>query len=134
MIPVFQTVLGAERGNCFAACLASILELSLDAIPGHDGCDNGRDEEWRAIYTDFLNGLGFGWFDAKIFDDEYLKQLKGFMLGTVQFPGSTSLHAVVLKDGAIIHDPIPGSPAIGAALRVDSVTVLYPLDPARLTA
>ncbi len=32
MIPVYQTVPG-PRGNCYAACLASILETSLDALP-----------------------------------------------------------------------------------------------------
>lgn len=131
MIPVFQTILGPERGNCFAACLASILEVPLETVPGHDGCDTGRDEEWRAIYTDFLNGLGFGWFDARLNPDDPV-ELKGFLLGVVRFPGSPSTHAVVLKDGEIVHDPIPGSPAIKQGLPVQVVTVIYPLDPARL--
>ncbi len=32
MIPVYQTVHG-PRGNCYAACIASILEVPLDALP-----------------------------------------------------------------------------------------------------
>lgn len=33
MIPVYQTIFKAGSGDCFSACLASLLELPLDSIP-----------------------------------------------------------------------------------------------------
>lgn len=33
MIPVFQTIVDPAEGNCFPACLASILELELEFVP-----------------------------------------------------------------------------------------------------
>lgn len=33
MIPIFQTIIDVAEGNCFPACLASLLELPLDSIP-----------------------------------------------------------------------------------------------------
>lgn len=40
MIPVDQALLSAESGNCFAACVASVLELPLGAIPDFSGTRN----------------------------------------------------------------------------------------------
>ena len=33
MIPVNQTTFGAPGGNCFSACVASILELDIEEVP-----------------------------------------------------------------------------------------------------
>jgi hypothetical protein len=33
MTPVFQTTFGPTEGNCWQACLASVLDLPLDAVP-----------------------------------------------------------------------------------------------------
>ncbi len=33
MIPVIQTVFGKDKGNCYSACIASLLELEIDAVP-----------------------------------------------------------------------------------------------------
>ncbi len=39
MKPVDQTTFGHPGGNCFSACVASLLEMSVDQVPyfmGHD--------------------------------------------------------------------------------------------------
>lgn len=42
MKPVMQTIFDSENGNCFSACLASILELPLESVPNfHAMYDNG---------------------------------------------------------------------------------------------
>ena len=33
MIPVYQTIVSIEDGDCTRACLASILDLPIDAVP-----------------------------------------------------------------------------------------------------
>ena len=33
MIPIIQTITEVGKGNCLAACIASILEVSIDEIP-----------------------------------------------------------------------------------------------------
>jgi hypothetical protein len=33
MKPVFQTIVDKDKGNCFAACLASVLEIPLEIVP-----------------------------------------------------------------------------------------------------
>ena len=32
MKPVDQTILGSEKGNCYAACIASIFEIPIDEV------------------------------------------------------------------------------------------------------
>lgn len=45
MKPVTQTTFGDGKGNCFTACVASILELPIDAVPNF--CvDYGEGEWW----------------------------------------------------------------------------------------
>lgn len=43
MIPIHQTIIDPDQGNCFPACLASILEIELDQVP-HFLKLYGRDE------------------------------------------------------------------------------------------
>lgn len=93
MIPVFQTRYAAETfGNCFEACLASILELPLTAIP--DRAELVNDDAWadqvnrariaggeqavgdldlppeylqgEQLLRDWLAGVGIGWLDLTI--------------------------------------------------------------------
>jgi hypothetical protein len=52
MIPVMQTDLTREGGNCFSACLASMLEISIDEVPTFKTDDAGywwdKVQEWLA--------------------------------------------------------------------------------------
>ena len=47
MKPVYQTRFGEPHGNCFAACMASILEVGLNDLPDLDFLPAGRNWiEW----------------------------------------------------------------------------------------
>lgn len=50
MKPVFQTIVHPEHGNCWAACLASILECPLECIPNFMADGESyfrlREQEW----------------------------------------------------------------------------------------
>lgn len=53
MRKVYQTISDFPNGNCFQACVASIFDLPLDAVPhffaGHAGNAPMTQEEWTAI-------------------------------------------------------------------------------------
>lgn len=63
MIPVNQTRHGIG-GNCFAACVASILEKPLDFI---DPLILGSDDDWLVPLNDFLrcDGISLVFLEAK---------------------------------------------------------------------
>lgn len=109
MKPVFQTILCPPRGNCFAACIASIFEVSLADVPRFEGenwCDNWR--TWlRRSNIDMLV------FDVREENDEFTQEWNDYwtrqlVIAGVQSPRFDCLHAVVMRQGRIVHDPWPG--------------------------
>lgn len=129
MIPVEQTkvhIPGEQRGNCMAACVASILELDIRELPDVDEV-----EEKGLIFTNVLN--------------TYLAQHHGltyayvpdYLIGGVRVPGYHVLngptirtretgihHAVVAWDGRMVWDPHPSKAGL---LEVESYSVLSPI-------
>ena len=111
MIPVYQTrtVANDGTGNCFNACVASILERPLrevcDVLPGHPNYWG----EWRS----WLATLGM--------EIEYMPldqgPPKGFAIATGyggrvypdghEMAGKPILHAAVVFNGKLVHDPFP---------------------------
>src|SRR5260370_22421604 len=61
MKPVTQSLVG-EEGNCFAACVASILEMSLVEVPNFCAVDNG----WWAAFQAWLAERGLCAVDINI--------------------------------------------------------------------
>ncbi len=147
MNPVSQTKFGGpldpedQQGECFAACVASILEMPLDSVPN----PNGEDwyEQWQAwlvprnlrlvtiLYegpstepeSDWARGLAILSADSRT-------------LKTAD--GKPAMHALVWRDGEIVWDPSPVSRAKGPYLRRDdgepiswrTLTIFQALDPA----
>lgn len=98
MIPVPDEV----GGDCFRACLASILEVPLDEVPRPSG------DDWVERYDDWLapRGLALAWAT-----EPFTTRRIGPMIGVVEMadvPGA--LHALVLDGGRVVHDParVPG--------------------------
>lgn len=115
-----QTTFGDPGGNCFSACVASILELPLAEVPYFMGAD-----DWSAFFANWLRPHGFCpiWFNL-VEDAE--RFLPGFyILGGKSSRGN---HAVVAQGSTIVHDPHPSRE--GLLVREDC-TILIPLDPAR---
>ena len=46
MIPVMQTEFGIFEGNCWSACIASILELPIEAVPNFCSMSKHGDNFW----------------------------------------------------------------------------------------
>lgn len=130
MKPVDQTKLGVPDGNCFPACLASILERPLETIPEFKG------EEWQARYADWLRELGLSLITIRLPDgiensnaEARRYYLPGYCILAVQSPRLDGhLHAVVARDGEIVHDPHPmREMGVGKWMEADILTVLDPL-------
>jgi hypothetical protein len=120
--PVFQTRANFVDGNCFAAAVASILEL--DEIPEIDprplGCPEAEIAKWQQEWTDWFTARGFRWY-AYSWDtpEENLRYasstyLPEYVIANIGVNGNAHYggagHAVVFRRGVPVHDPIPGSP------------------------
>ncbi len=101
MIPVEQTVTTFPGGNCFAACVASILELPLDAVP------NFQSRDWLDEWQEWLRprNLGLLHFGHREGDDAFIP--RGYAILGADSPRGDWLHAVVTCDGVICWDPSP---------------------------
>lgn len=121
MIPVYQTRFGNDKedretvGNCYAAAVASLLEVGLDDVPDISPIE-GKDFDklWRAW---FQENLGLYIIDVEV-NLEIADPPKGYSIATVWskvHEGGT--HAVVTKDGHVIHDPNPNNDASDYTLK-----------------
>jgi len=127
MIPVFQDKFyesgveeAKQRGNCWSAALASLLELPLAAVPNF-------------VEIDVLGGPNWWWLTDKYLGllDYEIKYARpnsvpaGFYLASGPSPRGTIecpiYHVVIAKDGKMIHDPHPSQAGI---MLVDQVKYL----------
>ncbi|TAM72340.1 hypothetical protein EPN44_16120 [bacterium] len=134
MKKVHQTLFGrpdgpnAEIGNCYPACVASLLGLDLDQVPHfhqlHDDAEGALDE-----ILAFLHGQGYSCLRY-----EWAPWVNRYLPGALAIFGGKSprgdwSHAVVgqvTADGwRLVHDPHPS----GAGILGDpvDVEVLFPL-------
>lgn len=115
MRPVHQTIFDANAGNCFTACLASILELSIDQVPNF-AADRGDD--WERAASDWLSLLGLefltiGFAHYETFTNTFFAcpGRHCILSGPSTFAGRG--HAVVgrVREAGgldVVHDPMPG--------------------------
>ena len=131
MKPVFQTDLTAEHGNCYSACIASILEIPLENVP------NISDYIWNIKMAEFIAKYGY---NLLILPMEYLKyfsRIEGtYCIVSAKSPRHDNiLHAVVgigrnvemdgeyINEVYLVHNPFPNgellnSPYIDASFFV----------------
>lgn len=103
MIPIEQTKFGT-KGNCLAACIASILGVPLADVPECDGGAYGsRLMEWFTARNLCLVGIPI---TSRKEDGSAWTHYYGYTILIARSPREGS-HAVVLKDGKIVHDPHP---------------------------
>lgn len=141
MIPVAQTLLGPTDGNCLPACVASILELDLSAVPNFcAGEDDGNwvarlaswlaEDGWCAVHCCFVHeDPGVDHDQESI--DFIVTWMKRRKIGYAIVNGYTERglpHSTVWNQGELVHDPHPDPLPL---LNMTSVIVLAPLDPRR---
>ncbi len=143
MIPVHMTTFGgpaappADRGDCFSACLASILEIPLADVPRF-GELYGEDDDWQPHICEWLKRFGYAYIDVDVTDytvDALLPHL-GYCIVTGMSPRGHR-HCVVGKGMEFKHDPHPSGeyllpatrPATGRGDRTWQVGVFISINP-----
>lgn len=103
MTPVFQTIHGPQ-GNCYEACLASILDMPLERVPRFQG------DWWGAALNAWLATIGKRILFVRMQECEPLETAALVAVNpsiaavkTITGP----LHSVVCAGGKMIHDPSP---------------------------
>lgn len=115
MIPVDQSLFGLG-GNCMAACIASILEVPLDAVPCAPFVE-GRQEsqQWRERWLRWQAWLVPINLTLVELPSGYMENPPcGYSIMGVRSttsdprdPAKKLIHAVVAIDGICVHDPSP---------------------------
>jgi len=109
MIPIDQTILSSDFttiGNCFQACIASILELPLESVPHFCAAEN-----WFGPFAAWLRQYGLEpvMIAAKnevgnIFYGNAYHIVSGIPPRTLPVG---QLHSCVMYQGRLVHDPHP---------------------------
>jgi len=112
MIPVDQENFGDGKGDCFAACLASIFELELRQVPNF--CVEFpkswlyQSNKWLATHTGLcLLEVGADRAAKKCEGITTLLEFPCYHLICGKSPRGDFLHQVVGFRGEVVHDPHP---------------------------
>lgn len=123
MILKKQTRTG-PKGNCFEACVASLLEVEVSELPNLSLHGN---DSWFDAMQGWL--VARGWyaiaveFDGKAFDP--------VCIAVGDSPRGNHKHAILWRRGRIVHDPYPVRPGERKGLERNPgyLVFLVPLDP-----
>lgn len=114
MKPVKQTKRGGpdvppeERGDCWSACLASLLEVPIEAVPVPHSDD--PQHHWWDVTQDALTPHGYRAVAASrsVYPSGYwIAAVPSKNL--VNDKGRPLPHVIVVHDGEVAHDPCLGS-------------------------
>lgn len=112
MQPVTQSRTG-KNGRCFPACIASILELPESAVPDLDNTNEKQVDRFLEPFN-----LVYRQFPAK----GVVTPMGYYIVQGLSPRGG--LHAVVGRNGRIVHDPHPQDGTGRGLVRVDSYGLL----------
>lgn len=132
MRPVDQTTFGVPGGNCFSACVASLLELRIEDVPYFMG-DTPQDWDRNSgiRLNAFLSPLGLFSLclivPARQFESCPIYMILGGQAER-EPGGPRTPHAVVGFAGKWVHDPHPSRAGL---IEIEDVTLIVPIDPAR---
>jgi len=108
MIKIDQTIVDAGTGDCTRACLASILELPIDAVPNFIRFKS----DWFFMMKDFLRRLDYDYIGTGYPHGNELKEspnVSGYVIASVPSKTFPDIgHSVVMDlNGLVVHDPNP---------------------------
>ena len=105
MTPVIQTLFGDKKGNCLSACIASILEISIDKVPCWADEKNWADAVSNWLYKNY--GLRYLEVSRTDHIEYFSEQSECFYIMSGKSPRGNFWHAVVGHKGKMVHDPHP---------------------------
>uniref|UniRef100_A0A6M3KTF4 Uncharacterized protein n=1 Tax=viral metagenome TaxID=1070528 RepID=A0A6M3KTF4_9ZZZZ len=112
-----------ERGNCWQAAVASVLELPLDEVPDIQVYDD--EIHWFDNFREWLKQYGLSAFGLTtggniVIQGYHLIECKSTTLNNGE------LHVVVGLNQEVVHDPNPNATSIGEVADYIVFTVLDP--------
>lgn len=129
MIPVTQTKVVVRNqndeivvhGNCYAAAIASIMELPITEVPNVEVFFDNENDHWIEVMHMFLNIKGWELFtnnDFKVFHDGRYGVEEGIRMKMLQYcvdkyylvsgPSPRGVkHICIYRNGKLVHDPHP---------------------------
>jgi hypothetical protein len=137
MIPVIQTKVVVKnskqevvvRGNCYAAAIASILELPISEVPNVETLFHIDGAYWAEVMHTFLNSNGwelltdnrYRCFHPDLYStmespvevdfDDWIDQLKDELRDKFYLVSGNStrgiMHITIWQNGKMVHDPHP---------------------------
>lgn len=113
MKPIFQTKLLPPDGNCFIACLASILECEIDELPDLSDIE-ASGENWLIGLNVRLKPMGYGVTYMQASEEKPAEVFipKGCHFIVSGLGASGVPHSIVMRQGdmpEIAHDPAGGN-------------------------
>ena len=136
MFKVDQTLFGGqnspleEQGNCFQACVATILQMPLEEAYSCVGTQGKEGEDWLSDFNDWLEQYGLSCIF--VFNEPNpikMTELRGMSIA--EFTSATlndgTRHVVVmLNHFEVFHDPNPNASELG---ELKGVYLFMPLKP-----
>ena len=116
MKPVDQSIIDKQYGDCMRACIASILELPIEAVP-HLQCF--PEDKWYKVMYNFFWALDYDFFGTGYMEgperpvEERLSEspnIDGYVMAAVPsrtWSDGVGHSAVMNLEGVIVHDPNP---------------------------
>lgn len=92
-----KTLDGGQRGNCLAACLASIFEVEISEVPPLEELAPG---EWKVAMAVWAEANG-----KRLIKKQPGDYAPGVHYIAVGLSDRGNRHATVALDGSIVHDP-----------------------------
>ncbi len=129
MKPVKQLIDGGgfecppeERGDCFRACVASILELEPEALPNpHDA------QHWGNTWNLALEAIGIRPLWLKDWQGDWFG---GYWIACIPSVNIEGNHCVVMHGPKLAHDPGNGRQVESVSLDdIREAVILLPFDP-----
>jgi hypothetical protein len=131
MKPVDMTKFGDGRGNCFAACLASLLEIPITDV---FEMPDGSALDWRQHTNNWLSDKGFWYLDMTLHEDlERIGDARMHYWGWHIIIGKATgggddRHSVIGYRGKLWFDPNPNRRGLLGTCRDWSYGFLVPKD------
>ena len=114
MIKLNQKIINRDNGDCTRACVASIFELPIDAVPNFIRFG----ANWFPLFHAYLRFCGYEYIGSGYpLSDKYPRgdkledspNVKGYVIASVPSKNYKKIgHSVVMNlKGKIVHDPNP---------------------------
>lgn len=112
MKTVDQTVFGDGKGNCFAACVATILELNIESVPNFCALYPEADGTWYREFINWLAPRGLAPLTQQFPGDpdnfmRWVEKCAPKIPWIAGGPTDRGLHCCVYVGPELFHDPNP---------------------------